>query len=79
MATSAPSSSGASRGDLPAGAGRRGRGVKDKLAAEPKDIATRVGSEIALEALIAGAAGDGRRLGRPHRLEQHAHQGDARR
>ena len=32
-------------------------------------------SEFALEALIAGAAGNGRRLGRPHRLQQHPHQG----
>ena len=51
-------------------------GVKEKLAAEPKDIATRTASEFALESAGAGGAGDDRRLGRPHRLEQHPHQGD---
>ena len=63
------------RGELPGALADAVRGVKEKLAAEPKDIATRVASEIALEMLTAGGAGDGRRLGRPDRLQQHAHQG----
>ena len=64
------------RGDLPkdklAGAVRA---VKEKLAAEPREIATRIASESALEALTAGGAGDDRRLRRPDRLEQHPRQG----
>ena len=51
------------------------RAVKEKLAAAPKEIATRAASEIALEALTAGGAGDDRRLGRPHRLQQHQAKG----
>ena len=52
--TSAPSSSGASRGELPQDKlAAAVRGVKEKLAAAPKEIATRVASEIALEALTA--------------------------
>ena len=41
----------------------------------PKEIATRIASESALEALTAARAGDDRRLGRPHRLQQHPRQG----
>ena len=52
--TSAPSSSGASRGELPKDKlAAAVRGVKEKLAAAPKEIATRAASESALEALTA--------------------------
>ena len=60
------------KGDLPQQAlSDAVRAVKDKLAAAPKDMATRAASEFALESLDPGAAGDARRLGRPHRLQQH--------
>ena len=52
MRTSAPSSSGACDGELPDGArGRGARRARQKLAAAPKEIATRVASEMALDAL----------------------------
>ena len=50
------------------------RSVKEKLATEPKEIATRIASEQALEVADGGGSGDDRRLGRPHRLEQHPRQ-----
>jgi transketolase len=40
-------------GDLPKGLGDAVRGVKEQLAATPKDIATRISSEFALETLTA--------------------------
>ena len=40
-------------GDLPLGLGDAVRGAKEKLAAEPKDIATRIASENALDVLTA--------------------------
>ena len=64
------------RGELPAKLAAAVTDVKQKLAAAPKEIATRAASEFALETLDGGAAGNDRRLGRPHRLEQHPHQGD---
>ena len=69
--TSAPSSSAACAATCRATLDAAVRAVKEKLADEPKEIATRKASEIALESLIAGGAGDDRRLGRPHRLQQH--------
>jgi transketolase len=41
------------RGDLPGTLNTAVRAVKEKLAAEPKDIATRAASEFALESLVA--------------------------
>ena len=41
----------------------------------PKEIATRDASELALDALVPAIARADRRLGRPHRLQQHARQG----
>ena len=66
-------------GDLPLGLDDAVRAFKEKLAAEPKEIATRIASQNALEALTAVVARNGRRFGRPHRLEQHppeGHEGD---
>ena len=76
-ATSAPNSSAACRGELPkAKLAAAVKSVKETLAATPKDIATRSSSEFALEVARRSRAGNDRRLGRPHRLQQHAHQGD---
>ncbi len=63
-------------GDLPTQAlAAAVRGLKEKLAAAPKEIATRSASEFALEALTAAVPEMIGGLGRPHRLEQHAPQG----
>ena len=74
---SAPSSSAASRGDLPeetlGGGGARGEG-KSRSGAEGDRHPRRL--RIRARSLDRGAAGNGRRLGRPDRLQQHAHQGD---
>ena len=49
----------------------------DELLADPPKVATRKASEMALEAINAAMPGDDRRLGRPHRFEQHQDQGAA--
>ena len=48
--------------------------LKHRLADAPKEIATRAASEFALDTLTRGVAGNDRRLGRPHRLQQYARQ-----
>jgi transketolase len=60
------------RGDLP---GSDAMAQRLALCAEPKKIATRKASEAVLEAINAGRSRDDRRLGRPHRLQQHQGQG----
>ena len=56
-------------------AGRRSappsRRIKEKLAAAPREIATRVRLRVRAGSLDGRGAGDGRRIGRPHRLQQH--------
>ena len=53
--------------------------LKTKLVAEKPNVATRVASQTALETLTVGDPRADRRLGRPHRLEQHQDQGPGRR
>ena len=65
------------KGDLPApGFADAVRAIKASLAATPKEIATRTACEFALESFDPGRAGNGRRLGRSHRLQQYPHQVD---
>ena len=56
-------------------AGARSTRCKAKFAAEAPKIATRQASGLVLDALGAGDARAGRRLGRSHRLQQHQGQG----
>ena len=62
-------------GDLPLGLADAVRGFKEKLASEPKEIATRIASENALSRAHRRGPRNDRRLGRSHRLEQHAPEG----
>ena len=64
-------------GKLPAGARRRRAvGEADSSPRRRRRSRRRIASERALEAHHRRGAGDDRRLGRPHRLQQHPHQGD---
>ena len=61
--------------ERPAALGEAIARLKDKLVAEPPTVATRKASEMVLEVLVAGDAGTAARLGRPHPVQQHPHQG----
>ena len=72
----APSSSAASRGELPAGFDAAIADYKKKLAADKPKVATRKSSEMALEVINGVVPETHRRLGRPDRLQQHQDQPD---
>ena len=75
---SAPSSSAASPASCPPELSTR-RSPRCKAEARrqtPNDIATRAGVGVRARSADRGAAGNDRRLGRPHRLQQYPRQGD---
>ena len=72
---SAASSSGASAATCRPASTRRSPTTRRSSPPTSPKVATRKSSEMALDVINAGRAGDDRRLGRPHRLEQHPLQG----